>query len=114
MGLTVASLSYSLSLNSSLLVCLEITLLDIMSTLGLDQEVITSKDYFFPPSVLINCKSLVSRELCMRQRNNVLEELSCSTMLSLELDSELIQQIINLGSSQTCEKELKANLLPLF
>lgn len=44
----------------------------------------------------------------------MLEELSCSTILSLELASELIQQIINLGNSQTCEEELKANLLTLF
>lgn len=72
------------------------------------------KRFFFPPSVLINCKSFVSRELRMRQRDNVLEELSCSAILSLELATELIQQIINLGSSQTCEEELKANLLTLF
>lgn len=50
----------------------------------------------------------------MRQRDNVLEKLSCSAILSLEMASELIQQIINLGSSQGCEKELKANLLTLF
>lgn len=50
----------------------------------------------------------------MRQRENVLEELSCSAILSLELASELIQQIINLRSSQGCEKELKENLLTLF
>lgn len=72
------------------------------------------KRFFFPPSVLINCKSFVSRELRMRQRDNVLEELSCSAILSLELATELIQQIINLGSSQTCEEELKANLLTYF
>lgn len=60
--------------------------------------------------MLINCKSLVSHELCMRQRDNVLEELSCSAILNLELTSELIQQTVNLGSSQTCEKELKLTL----